>query len=126
MILSAPVDEYAPARSEQPTLAAVFASSPPAADTLVTGVYRFLLTTQSVIALPVPVPSVPTRDGPDGAAAADRRSDAHAERPAGPVGQRARCAGAFVPALGSTPRASCRSTTRVSGDPSWVRRSCRS
>ena len=61
MILSAPVDEYAPARSEQPTLAAVFASSPPAADALATGVYRFLLTTQSVVPVPVlvPIPFVP-------------------------------------------------------------------
>jgi hypothetical protein len=55
MIRSAPVDEYAPARSEQAMLASLFASDPPAADALVTDVYRFLRGTAVVVALPVPV-----------------------------------------------------------------------
>jgi hypothetical protein len=56
MIRSAPVDEYAPARSEQAMLASLFAGDAAGTDALVTGVYRFLLTTQSVIPVPVPVP----------------------------------------------------------------------
>lgn len=56
MIRSAPVDEYAPARSEQADLAATFARNPAEADALVSQVHGFLLTTQSVIAVPVPVP----------------------------------------------------------------------
>jgi hypothetical protein len=55
-IRSAPVDEYAPARSEQAMLASLFAGDAPGTDALVTGVYRFLLTTQTVIPIPVPVP----------------------------------------------------------------------
>jgi hypothetical protein len=53
-------DEYAAERSEQPSLAGMFAINPLAADAVVTSVYQFMFTTRTVIVvpafLPIPVP----------------------------------------------------------------------
>ena len=69
LILGAPIDEYAPARSEQPFLAALFASEmsstgvTPVSDGIVTTSYNFLFMTHSVVVVPVilplPIPFLP-------------------------------------------------------------------
>jgi hypothetical protein len=60
LILSSPVDEYAAARVETPALASIFASSPAAADALVTAVYHFMRNTAMVrvtlVFIPIPFP----------------------------------------------------------------------
>jgi len=59
------VDEYAAARSEQPTLLTLFLAETaalgraPNTDALVTALYRFLFTTRTVVVIPVPVLLIP-------------------------------------------------------------------
>jgi len=54
-------DEYAAERSEQPSLAGMFAINPLAADAVVTSVYQFMFTTRTVIVVPafIPIPVPP-------------------------------------------------------------------
>ena len=62
LIVGSPIDEYAPARSEQPFLAALFAAEmaatlrTPASDAIVTTLYNFLFMTRSVVVVPVTLP----------------------------------------------------------------------